>query len=44
MVSWTETQLRRLQELDASASELNQKFEDATAREQAFQDLQYLTF
>ena len=40
MVSWTETQLRRLQELDASASELNQKFEDATAREQAFQDLE----
>jgi pyrrolysyl-tRNA synthetase-like protein len=40
MVSWTETQLRRLQELDASASELNQNFEDATAREQAFQDLE----
>lgn len=40
MVSWTETQLRRLQELDASASELNQNFENATTREQAFQDLE----
>ena len=40
MVSWTETQLRRLQELDASASDLNQDFEDAAAREQAFQEIE----
>ena len=40
MVSWTETQLRRLQELDASASDLNQRFENATAREHAFQEIE----
>jgi phenylalanyl-tRNA synthetase alpha chain len=40
MVSWTETQLRRLQELDASASDLNQGFENATAREHAFQEIE----
>ena len=40
MVSWTETQLRRLQELDASASDLNQHFENATAREHAFQEIE----
>ena len=40
MVSWTETQLRRLQELDASAADLNQGFENATAREHAFQEIE----
>ena len=40
MVSWTETQMRRLQELDASASDLNQHFENAAAREQAFQEIE----
>ena len=40
MVTWTETQLRRLQELDASASDLNQNFEDAAARERAFQEIE----
>jgi len=40
MVSWTETQLRRLQELDASAADLNQHFENATAREHAFQEIE----
>jgi phenylalanyl-tRNA synthetase alpha chain len=40
MVSWTETQLRRLQELDASAADLNQGFENATARGHAFQAIE----
>lgn len=40
MVTWTETQLRRLQELDASASDLNRNFEDAAARERAFQEIE----
>ena len=40
MVAWTETQLRRLQELDASTSDLNQDFGDASAREQAFQEIE----
>jgi phenylalanyl-tRNA synthetase alpha chain len=40
MVSWTKTQLRRLQELDASASDLNQHFENAIAREHAFQEIE----
>ena len=40
MVTWTETQLRRLQELDASESDLNQEFENAAARESAFQKIE----
>ncbi len=40
MVTWTETQLRRLQELDALASDLNQHFENAAAREHAFQEIE----
>jgi phenylalanyl-tRNA synthetase alpha chain len=40
MVTWTETQLRRLQELDASESDLNQRFENADARENAFQEIE----
>ena len=36
MVTWTETQLRRLQELEASESDLNQEFENTAARESAF--------
>jgi phenylalanyl-tRNA synthetase alpha chain len=40
MISWTDTQLRRLQELDTSASDLNQSFENAAARENAFQDIE----
>jgi pyrrolysyl-tRNA synthetase-like protein len=40
MVRWTQTQLRRLQELDASESDLNQGFENAAARENAFQEIE----
>lgn len=40
MVTWTETQLRRLQELDASESDINQHFENAAARENAFQKIE----
>ena len=40
MVKWTETQLRRLQELDAPESDLNQNFENAAARENAFQGIE----
>ena len=40
MVTWTETQLRRLQELDASESDLNQSFQDAAARENTFQKIE----
>ena len=40
MVRWTETQLRRLQELDASESDLNQDFDNASARESAFQEIE----
>ena len=40
MVSWTQTQLKRLQELDASESDINQRFETAAARENAFQEIE----
>jgi len=40
MLTWTATQLRRLQELDASESDLNQRFKNAAARENAFQELE----
>jgi phenylalanyl-tRNA synthetase alpha chain len=40
MVTWTETQLRRLQELDACEDDLNQRFDNAAARENAFQDIE----
>ena len=40
MVTWTETQLRRLQELEASESDLNQEFENTAARESAFQKIE----
>ena len=40
MVSWTETQLRRLQELDASESDISQRFDNAAARENAFHELE----
>ncbi|MGD8471800.1 MAG: pyrrolysine--tRNA(Pyl) ligase large subunit [Desulfobacteraceae bacterium] len=40
MVSWTQTQLRRLQELDASESDINQRFETVAARENAFQEIE----
>jgi phenylalanyl-tRNA synthetase alpha chain len=40
MVTWTETQLRRLQELDASESDLNQRFENPAARENAFHEIE----
>jgi pyrrolysyl-tRNA synthetase-like protein len=36
-VAWTKTQVRRLQELDASESDLNKRFETASAREHTFQ-------
>lgn len=40
MVTWTETQLRRLQELDASESDLDQSFQNVDAREKAFQEIE----
>ena len=40
MVTWTETQLRRLQELDASEPDIDQHFENAAAREKAFQEIE----
>ena len=39
-ITWTETQLRRLNELDASAAELKKTFENESLREQAFQQLE----
>jgi phenylalanyl-tRNA synthetase alpha chain len=36
----TETQLRRLQELDASEPDIDQHFENAAAREKAFQEIE----
>jgi phenylalanyl-tRNA synthetase alpha chain len=40
MVTWTQTQLRRLQELDSSEADLNQDFENPAARENAFQEIE----
>jgi phenylalanyl-tRNA synthetase alpha chain len=40
MVTWTETQLRRLQELDASEPDIDQHFENSAAREKAFQEIE----
>ncbi len=39
-IIWTETQARRLKELDASASEFNARFENNADREQAYQELE----
>jgi len=39
-IIWTETQVRRLKELDASESDLNARFESASVREQAYQELE----
>jgi len=39
-ITWTETQARRLKELDASESELNNQFESIAAREQVYQRLE----
>jgi phenylalanyl-tRNA synthetase alpha chain len=39
-VTWTETQARRLKELDADQPDLNKRFANSTAREQAFQKLE----
>jgi phenylalanyl-tRNA synthetase alpha chain len=39
-ITWTETQLRRLNELDTSEKELKQTFEDERLREQAYQELE----
>jgi phenylalanyl-tRNA synthetase alpha chain len=39
-ITWTETQLRRLNELDASGSELDKTFENESSREQAYQQLE----
>jgi phenylalanyl-tRNA synthetase alpha chain len=38
-ITWTETQIRRLNELDASESELDQNFVNESDREQAYQQL-----
>jgi phenylalanyl-tRNA synthetase alpha chain len=39
-ITWTETQARRLKELDASESELGKIFENESSREQAYQQLE----
>jgi phenylalanyl-tRNA synthetase alpha chain len=39
-ISWTQTQARRLNELDADPSELQRQFDSAPEREQAFQRLE----
>lgn len=39
-ITWTETQARRLKELDASESELGKTFENESSREQAYQQLE----
>jgi len=39
-VTWTKTQLRRLNELDASAAELKKTFANKLSREQAYQQLE----
>ena len=39
-ITWTETQARRLNELDADPSELGRQFDSAAAREHAFQKLE----
>ena len=39
-ITWTETQLRRLNELDATAAELGKAFENESLREQAYQQLE----
>ena len=39
-ITWTETQARRLKELDASESELSKIFENESSREQAYQQLE----
>ena len=39
-ITWTETQLRRLNELEASESELGKTFESESSRENAYQKLE----
>lgn len=39
-ITWTETQARRLKELDASELELGKTFENESSREQAYQQLE----
>ncbi|MDM8542087.1 pyrrolysine--tRNA(Pyl) ligase large subunit [Desulfococcaceae bacterium HSG9] len=39
-IIWTETQARRLKELDVSESDLNARFESASVRELAYQELE----
>lgn len=39
-ITWTETQVRRLNELDASESELGKTFENESSREQGYQRLE----
>jgi pyrrolysyl-tRNA synthetase-like protein len=39
-ITWTETQLQRLNELDASESELEQTFQNESSRERAYQQLE----
>ena len=39
-ISWTETQARRLKELDANPSQWDRQFDSSAAREQAFQKLE----
>jgi phenylalanyl-tRNA synthetase alpha chain len=39
-ITWTETQARRLKELDASESELSKTFESESSREDAYQQLE----
>ena len=39
-ISWTETQSRRLKELDAGKLELDKRFDSSSEREQAYQELE----
>jgi phenylalanyl-tRNA synthetase alpha chain len=39
-ITWTKTQARRLNELDASEAELSKTFQDESSREQAYQQLE----
>ena len=39
-ITWTETQIRRLTELDVSESDLNRRFENVSHRERSYQDME----
>ena len=39
-ITWTDTQIRRLTELDVSESDLNRRFENVSQRERSYQDME----